>query len=155
MLIISQGLTVRCKSDTLETTTSVFIDIQCSFNRCFSLFLLLYILAYDRHSCVGLKELNLSPRFCFIAHVCLRTVEKEALKKPLGVLASCLRSVSTQELAVNGKNGNTEVWFCVLFFSTFLGANMNGFCYFQGLPCTPGKGDYTDACDRYKGLCRN
>lgn len=75
---------MRCKSDTLEKTTSVFIDIQRSFNGCFSLFLLLYILAYDNHSCVRLKELNLSPRFCFISHVCLRTVEKEALKKTTG-----------------------------------------------------------------------
>ena len=62
----------------------------------FSLFILLYILAYDRHSSIrmqcqnlvsSLKELNLHPRFCFISCVCLRSVEKDTLEKPLGVFA--------------------------------------------------------------------
>lgn len=62
----------------------------------FSLFLLLYILAYDRHSSIrmqcqnlvsSLKELNLHSRFCFISCVCLRSVEKDTLEKPLGVFA--------------------------------------------------------------------
>lgn len=60
----------------------------------FSLFLLLYILAYDRRSGIrmqcqnlvsSLKEFNLI--LDFISCVCLRSVEKDTLEKPLGVFA--------------------------------------------------------------------